>query len=95
MPRRPPPRRLDLRDAPDSVPEPDGVLMTQRVAAPKPAFARGVRLTEKADDPAAGALVANLPVAKALAREQVSPADRAHRHRAWILGLAPDSGYAS
>jgi hypothetical protein len=95
VPRRPAPRGLDLRDAPDRVPEPDGVLMTQRVAAPQPAFASGIRLTQKAHDAAAGALVANLPVAEALARKQVSPADRTHRHRAWILGLAPDSGYAS
>ncbi len=58
-----------------------------------PPLLRGLPLTQKADDAPRGMVVPNLPGAEALAREQVPPADRAHRHRALILGATPD-GYA-
>jgi hypothetical protein len=90
-----PARSLALRDPANRVPQSDGVLMAHCVGASLPAFSRGLSLAEQADDATARPFVANLPVAEALAREQMSPADRAHRHRALILGLGPDGDYVS
>jgi hypothetical protein len=85
-------RRVALGYSPDRVAKPDSVFVAEWIRGPLPAFAKGLALTEQADDAAVRAFVADLPVAEAFSREEVSPADRAHRHRVTILRTEPDGG---
>jgi hypothetical protein len=93
VPVGPPPGGVGLSHAANRTAETNGVFVAQGIAASLPSLLRGLPLTQQADDAPGGMVVPNLPGAEAFAREQIPPADRAHRHRALILGPAPD-GYS-
>jgi putative methionine-R-sulfoxide reductase with GAF domain len=62
----------------------------ERDSTTPPAFAGRFTFAEKTHDPPARALEPDLPVPEALSREQMSPAERTHRHRASILEARSD-----